>query len=48
MRLTPQEATQFMAPRGRRGFRLDHTGPPTALGPIRPLPIAWIMMEKRL
>jgi len=32
-----------MAPRCRHGFCLDHTGPPTALGPMRPLPIAWIM-----
>jgi hypothetical protein len=45
VRLTPEEATRFMAPRCHCGFRPDHTGPPTALGPIRPLPIAWIMIE---
>src|SRR5262245_519770 len=45
MRLAPEEAARFMAPRCRHGFRLDHTGPPTALGPMRPLPIAWIMFE---
>jgi len=34
-----------MAPRCRHGFRLDHAGSPTARGPIRPLPIAWIMIK---
>jgi len=45
MRLTPEKATRLMAPLYHRGLPVGHAGPPTALGPIRPLPIAWIMIN---